>query len=320
MPGISVIIPTYNRASCLARAVASCLRQTHPDVEVIVVDDGSTDDTADVVAALADRYGVDRVRYLHQANAGACVARNRGLDEARGNYIQFLDSDDYLDPRKFAVQVAALERSGSAVAVCDYQNVFDDDGQVTPGEVVCNDGDLHARIAGGHCPQTCAPLMRADSIPPAVRFQQGLPRKQDMDFFFRYFLTVRGYDYTPGVCSFWVHHGEQQISDSYDQGTPVYEMFTAAHSLWRDHRDLIPRQNWWMLRRNGLRSARRLYHRGQKREARQVAQKALAVPCGLRNAGGLMRVIVSSLIPNAALQATRHVFGRSDKQGKDALS
>lgn len=93
MPKVSVIIPTYNRASLVGQAIDSVLSQTFRDFEVIVVDDGSADDTRDVLA----RYG-EFIRYIHQENAGESVARNRGLDEALGEYIGFLDDDDvYLD-------------------------------------------------------------------------------------------------------------------------------------------------------------------------------------------------------------------------------
>ena len=88
---ISVIIPTYNRARLLVEAIDSVLSQPMSGVEVIVVDDGSTDDTQEVVA----RYGA-AVRHIRQNNAGVSAARNRGVREAHGDAVLFLDSDDYL--------------------------------------------------------------------------------------------------------------------------------------------------------------------------------------------------------------------------------
>lgn len=96
MPKVSVIIPTYNRGYIVSEAIDSVLAQTFAEFELIVVDDGSTDDTAEKIAAVRD----PRVRYVRQANAGASAARNRGVVEARGDLVSFLDSDDLWKPEK----------------------------------------------------------------------------------------------------------------------------------------------------------------------------------------------------------------------------
>ena len=100
---VSVIIPTYNRAMRCKTAVESVLSQTHENVEVIVIDDGSRDNTREVIC------GMDgRVRYIYQSNAGVSAARNRGLEEATGDYIAFLDSDDSWLPWKLEAQLSTL--------------------------------------------------------------------------------------------------------------------------------------------------------------------------------------------------------------------
>ena len=106
-PGlVSVIVPTYNRAYCLARTVDSALSQTHRNVEVVIVDDGSTDDTGALVEA---KYGLEpRVRYYRQNNTGISGARNAGLLRARGDYVALLDSDDVWLPWKLEVQLACM--------------------------------------------------------------------------------------------------------------------------------------------------------------------------------------------------------------------
>ncbi|WP_252700054.1 glycosyltransferase family 2 protein [Natronosalvus vescus] len=118
MPRVSVIIPTYNRAATLSHAIDSALEQTIEDLEVVVVDDGSTDDTASLLASYDD----PRVRpVVHATNQGANVARNTGIDHARGEYVAFLDSDDYWHRKKLEKQLNALEgRSADWVGVyCD---------------------------------------------------------------------------------------------------------------------------------------------------------------------------------------------------------
>jgi len=101
---VTTIIPVYNRAAMLREAVASVLAQTYRPVEVIIVDDGSTDETAGV----ADELAGDEVRVIHQPNGGPGTAREAGRRAARGEFIQHLDSDDLLLPHKFALQVAGL--------------------------------------------------------------------------------------------------------------------------------------------------------------------------------------------------------------------
>ncbi len=116
---VSVIIPTFNRSDLIGDAIESCLTQTHRPVEVLVIDDGSTDETQEQIERrLAVEWRGTGVRYVRQENAGASSARNHGLRLSAGSYVQFLDSDDLLLPEKFARQVAALEQPGSEQAVC----------------------------------------------------------------------------------------------------------------------------------------------------------------------------------------------------------
>ncbi len=107
-PRVSVIIPTYNRAHLIDRALSSVFRQTIQDFEILVIDDASTDDTEAVVRRIADA----RVRYIrHSANKKAAAARNTGVASAQGVYVAFLDSDDEWLPNKLEVQLAVFERS-----------------------------------------------------------------------------------------------------------------------------------------------------------------------------------------------------------------
>ena len=107
IPDVSVVIPAFNRASLIARAVQSCLNQSCA-MEVLVVDDGSTDDIRDVVEShFQNQLSAHQIRLLHQANQGACAARNAGLACATGEFIKFLDSDDELLPNALTAEVNA---------------------------------------------------------------------------------------------------------------------------------------------------------------------------------------------------------------------
>jgi glycosyltransferase involved in cell wall biosynthesis len=109
---ISVITPAYNAAPYVADAVRSVLAQTHPDLRLFLIDDGSTDDTAAIAAGFAD----PRVTLIRQPNAGVAAARNRGMGAADGDALLFLDADDWLAPAALATLAATLEGMPQAVA------------------------------------------------------------------------------------------------------------------------------------------------------------------------------------------------------------
>lgn len=122
-PLVSIIIPTFNRRQFIADAIESCLAQTYANCEIIVVDDGSSDGTGDY---LRRQYG-GRIAYIHQANKGPGIARNRGIDAAKGEFIHFLDADDQLHERKIEICLSAFrKRPDIAVVYTHYQQVASD--------------------------------------------------------------------------------------------------------------------------------------------------------------------------------------------------
>ncbi|MDY6945264.1 MAG: glycosyltransferase family A protein [Pseudomonadota bacterium] len=116
-PLVSVIIPTYNRAALLREAVESALQQTYSPIEVVVVDDGSTDDTG----AVMQEFG-ERIRYSRRPNGGVNAARNVGIKQAKGQFLAFLDSDDLWEPYKIELQVALLKKFADAAFT--FSNFF----------------------------------------------------------------------------------------------------------------------------------------------------------------------------------------------------
>ncbi len=119
---VSVVMPTYNCAPFIAESIRSVQAQTHPEWELVIIDDRSTDDTAQVVGALAE--ADPRIRYhVLDVNSGAAVARTRGMELAEGRYIAFLDSDDLWRPEKLARQIAFLDRTGGKIVCTAYDQV-----------------------------------------------------------------------------------------------------------------------------------------------------------------------------------------------------
>lgn len=157
---ISVIIPTYNRAAYLARAVDSVLKQTFRDLELIIVDDGSTDATGEVLARLADR----RVRVIRTDQGGVSRARNRGLSEARFPWVCFLDSDDEWNPWKLSRQLEVLEGFN------EIRVIYTNEIWIRNGKRV-NQKLKHAKF-GGWIYNRCLPLCIIS--PSSVMIQRGL--------------------------------------------------------------------------------------------------------------------------------------------------
>ena len=202
---ISVVIPAYNAGPFVARAIESALRQTHPAEEIIVVDDGCTDDTADVVRSFGEK-----VILIQQQNAGASVARNTGINAAKGNWIAFLDADDEWVPEKLEQQIKHLQKhpdlawtmSNYYVCFCDseHSKTVYDQGQ---SEALLAErdyyGDYFDAYKAGVCGNTNTMLICKDVILEAGLFRPGQPRMNDEDMWFRiaYCYPKVGYLATP---------------------------------------------------------------------------------------------------------------------------
>jgi glycosyltransferase involved in cell wall biosynthesis/LmbE family N-acetylglucosaminyl deacetylase len=160
MPKISVIIPTYNRAGFLEEAIESVLQQTFTDWELIVVDDGSTDETEQVVA----RFG-KRVISLYQEHTGVCAARNAGLAAARGEWVSFLDSDDRMLPHNLESLAAILEAKPEVSVAYGWYYFMDEDGQPTTrgGPKLLHEPPLS--LAPGVAVWPCGTVMEGQLLP-----------------------------------------------------------------------------------------------------------------------------------------------------------
>ena len=183
---VSVILPTYNRADLLDRAISSVLVQTYRNFELIVVDDASTDYTERVVK----EFGDSRVRYIRQdINKGAGAARNRGIKVARGEFIAFQDSDDEWLPEKLQIQVGVLKNSPTEVGVfySDMERVVGEEMTLWPTPVVMLEdgivyGEALKRLLGIGI-QTS--LIRRECFSKVGMFDESLKRLQDFELFIR---------------------------------------------------------------------------------------------------------------------------------------
>jgi glycosyltransferase involved in cell wall biosynthesis len=175
-PVVSVVIPCYNAAPFLRETLESALNQTHPPLEVIVVDDGSTDDSA----AIARSFG-PRVRVVRQENQGESVARNRAMDEAHGEWIAFLDSDDLWKADKLALQLAAATRDQDVVCVHGSVCLFGRTNGVPPTPDHVRDGRYDVETLIVHALISPSTALVKRSVP--VRFPEWTRDGEDMIYF-----------------------------------------------------------------------------------------------------------------------------------------
>ena len=187
-PFFSVVIPVYNRAAVLARAIASVRAQSFQDFEIVVVDDGSRDDPR----AVAEAFNDSRIRFIRKVNAGGGAARNTGIDEARGAFVAFLDSDDVFLPHHLKDMHALLKGSMDLVG---YARVRVDRGQgrvfLKPPRALRPDENIANYLLSdrGFTPTSTIVAPRAAAA--RIRFEEHLRVAEDTDFAIR--LTLAGY-------------------------------------------------------------------------------------------------------------------------------
>ena len=191
MASVSIIIPTYNRSASLLRAIESLLAQTWEDLDVIVVDDGSTDDTPAVVGRVSD----GRVRYLRGEHAERSVARNLGLSEAAGDYVAFLDDDDICLPHRIACQARLLsERQEVDLVASGFHIEWVSESRRTFW-APWYDGSQPSLLGSllGRRPSLCASMFRRSALARMDhRFDPDLVPAEDVDFMLRLVLACEG--------------------------------------------------------------------------------------------------------------------------------
>ena len=176
---VSVVIPAYNRGRVIGRAVRSVLAQTYQAVEVIVVDDGSTDDTSHMIATLVEED--PRVRCLqHDANRGAQAARNTGIRAARGEWIAFLDSDDWWLPHSLETRLEVAEKQGVKVVHSECY-VMREDGAMKPFGIPPLAGFIYREVLAGPGPVFPAMLVAKEALERICYLDEQIVSWQEWD-------------------------------------------------------------------------------------------------------------------------------------------
>jgi glycosyltransferase involved in cell wall biosynthesis len=192
-PTISVVIPTYNRAALIGEAIASVVDQQYPHLEIIVVDDGSTDETEQVVRAISlgnegSRAPTPALHYIKQANGGPSRARNHGIAVATGELIAFLDSDDLYLPGKLAAQAHVFRDLPQTRLAFSWFDIADDEGRTRLGRRTALRGEV-ARELLARCMQgpiaTPTVMARRSALVEAGGFDETMRLSEDIDLWCR---------------------------------------------------------------------------------------------------------------------------------------
>ncbi len=311
VPGlVSVVMPCFNAARFLPAAIASVLRQTHRAVELIVVDDGSTDGSGSVARAQRDAHP-SRIHLLTQANAGPSSARNRGLAEVRGEFVAFLDADDYWSPRCLARLVEGAQRAAAPVAYCGWQNV----GDGGPGTHPYIPPDYAAEDAAAAFLRGCpwpihAAVVRRDLVEEVGGFSERYHASSDYDLWLRILGLGQRFVLVPKVLAFYRWHGDGQISA---------DCVRQELDAWHVRRDFV--RHCAALVRHLPRSRLRELTHGALRSAASQAARRLDVSTAQalyrhmvrHGAAGRrdLRLALPALLPRAAFARLLHLLDRA---------
>ncbi len=214
---ISVVVPVYNMGRYINRAVDSILKQTYRNFELVLVDDGSTDDCGAICDEYAQKHDV--IRVIHKTNGGLSSARNAGIDHARGRYIIFPDPDDWVTEYYLENLISLKDTYHADLEVCGHyvtdgkqKRIHNENNKV---ELLTKDQALRlVLLPNGYCGFAWNKLYHMDIIQShGLRFDEELGMAQDLHFAFRYILIVKNIAYNPAPVYFYYQH-EKSITNT----------------------------------------------------------------------------------------------------------
>jgi glycosyltransferase involved in cell wall biosynthesis len=206
----SVIIPCFNADKWLKEAIDSCLQQTYSNLEIIVIDDGSTDNSLEIIKS----YG-EQIIWRSYSHQGGNYARNRGFNLSQGEYIQYLDADDYILPEKIAKQVSFIETTGADVVYGDWRHqrhLPDGSSFLDKIEISQTQPDILAALLANWWVALAALMYRRSAVENSGGWDETLLAAQDRDFFLSVVMNGAKVVYQPGCDSIYRRYGAVTVS------------------------------------------------------------------------------------------------------------
>jgi glycosyltransferase involved in cell wall biosynthesis len=307
---VSVVVPTYNRAGLIERALSSVALQTWRPIELIVCDDGSTDDTHAIVKSwISGHEGKTlRANLIKQRNAGASAARTRALLRTRGAYIQYLDSDDELHPSKFEKQVHAIKRDSTGFCSCRVQ--------------VCDAGGSSLRTSGRPLPvrlrpidyveyfwHTMAPLYTREVCMAVGPWPDIFPA-EDLIYEARVKALGKRHSDVPEALAKWhLHTGKRSGGDRLRSARASAQVASALRELL-DGLGIHDRNASNRLLRYLLRAAVVANAEGESEQAKEYLRAARGLASGVSNLTLIAARIGVMLLPRRTMDRLAHAAGR----------
>lgn len=278
LPLVSIIIPCYNGEAFVAEAIQSALDQTYPNKEVIVIDDGSTDGTLDVIKSFGDK-----IRWEAGPNRGGSAARNRGIELARGELIQFLDADDLLHPQKLERQLDVIRENQGAIVYCDFavQNIETGEILEIPRRECVGQDNVCFAIMGERI-SISAPLYQRTWLSEVGGFDEQLPCAQEYDLNIRLACQGRKWFHLHEVL-YVVRRRETSVSSDYVRILRHHEIILLRAKRILEDRGELTDQRAEAIAGKLASDARNFLRFGQPKEARRFFRIARSV----HSSGGL---------------------------------
>jgi len=223
MPKISVIVPVYNVEIYLARCLDSLLNQTLKEIEIIVVNDGSTDNSGEILKLYEKKYP-NRIKVLNKENGGLSDARNYGIPYATGEYIAFIDSDDYIEPEMYEKMYQKAKDENSDMVECDFLWEYPNKTVVDTGKIYSNKREMfaYARVVAWN-----KIIKRSILEETKIQFPKGL-RYEDVEFFYK---ILPFYNKVSFVKNPYVHYIQRDNSISNSQNERTKEIFDVLDNV-----------------------------------------------------------------------------------------
>ncbi|WP_255748288.1 glycosyltransferase family 2 protein [Pontibacter liquoris] len=224
---VSVIIPCYNCEALIGRAVDSVLAQTHPNIELLLVDNNSTDNTLQQLKEFEQAHP-GMIRVYAEAKKGACAARNKGLGNAKGEWVQFLDADDELLPQKIEKQVALISKHSPDLIIDDYRKIRTIRGKLLTEDIVAED-DCWTGLINSRLGITSSNLWRKEMLLQVNGWNESLSSSQEYDLLFRV-LRLNAKPLVSHQVQTLIHAQTNSISRTTNKGK-LYELILNRYNL-----------------------------------------------------------------------------------------